>query len=93
MILRGGDGKQTCQIWDLVGGPGQGKPPVPVRDWSAAFDILGNPARDNPNPRTLEASRETPSRNNSSTSITRTHHRLGDLGRDPLRRVRPTIGW
>jgi hypothetical protein len=93
MILCGGDGKQTCQIWDLVGDPGQGQSPVPVRDWSAAFSLLGHPGRDNSHPRILEASRETPSNNHSSTSITRTHHRLGDFGRDPLRRVRPTIGW
>jgi len=49
--MRGGDGKQTCRIWDLVGGPGQGQPPVPVRDWSAAFSLLGNPYKDNLNPR------------------------------------------
>lgn len=91
MSLCGGDGKQTCQVWDLVGAPDQGKPPVPVRDWSAALSFLEHPGRDNLHSRNLEASRETPSRNHSSTSFTRARHRLGDFGRDPHRRAGPHL--
>jgi hypothetical protein len=41
MSLRRGDGKQTGQILDPVRGPIQGRPPVPVRRWSAGNQAPG----------------------------------------------------
>ena len=39
--MSGGDGMQTYQIWNLVGGLTKGDPPVPVGCWSAGPQVSG----------------------------------------------------